>query len=115
MEPFTFDSTNPTAHGAKISAVIRHILASRSDQPNAFGAKIPVKTTLNVDRWEHLLCDYDDKIVVEFLKYGWPINYCSTQLPHSILRNLSSALAFADHVRHYIETELSFDAIARFF
>ena len=49
---------------------------------------------------------------LEFLKYGWPINYCSTQLPHSTLRNHLSALAFADHVRHYIETELSFDAIA---
>ena len=47
-----------------------------------------------------------------FLKYGWPTNNCSTQLRHSTLRNHPSALAFADHVRHCIATELSFDAIA---
>ena len=51
------------------SAFIRHILASRSDQPNAFGYKIPVATALKVHMWAQLLRHYDDKIVVEFLKF----------------------------------------------
>lgn len=62
--------------------------------------------------WAHLLRHYDDKIVAEFLKYGWPINYSSNQLPLSTLHIHQSALTFADHVRHYIKTELSFGAIA---
>jgi len=62
--------------------------------------------------WEDLLLGYHDKIVVEFLKYGWPINYCASQSPHSTMCNHPSPLAFPDHVRHYIPTELSFGAIA---
>ena len=58
------------------------------------------------------MLDYHDKIVVEFLKYGWPINYTASQSPHSTMCNHPSALAFPDHVRHYIQTELSFGAIA---
>jgi len=50
--------------------------------------------------------------VVEFLKYGWPINYSASQSPHSTMCNHPSALAFPDHVRHYIQTKLSFGAIA---
>ena len=100
-----------TAPSTDTSAIIRHILASRSAQPNAFGAKIPVPTALKVHMWAHLLRHYDDKIVAEFLKYGWPINYSSHQSPLSTPHNHQSALAFADHVRHYIKTELSFGAI----
>ena len=116
MSPRTETSSHcfvrPSAPNIATSAIIRHILASRSDQPNAFGEKIPVPTALNVHMWDHLLRHYDDKIVAEFLKYGWPINYSSHQLPLSTSHNHPSALTFADHVRHYIKTELSFGAIA---
>ena len=55
---------------------------------------------------------YDDKIVVKFFNYGWPINYKSHQLQQSTQHNLPSALAFSDHVRAYIKAELSFTTIA---
>ena len=60
--------------------------------------------------WAHLLHHYDDKIVAEFLKYGWPINYSSHQSPLSTPHNHQSALTFADHICHYIKMELSFGA-----
>ena len=41
--------------------------------------------------WNHLLLDYDDKIVVKFFNYGWPINYKSHQLQQSTQHNLPSA------------------------
>ena len=105
-------SLNDNTQSSNDSAVIRHILASRSDSPNAFGSKIPVYTALKINRWEDLLLDYHDKIVVDVLKYCWPINYRASQSPHSTMCNHPSALAFPDHVRHYIQTELSFGAIA---
>ena len=89
-----------------------HILASQSDQPNTFWEKMPVPTALNIHMWDHLLLDFDDKIVVKILKGGWPINYQSHQLPPPIQHNHPSALAFMDHVRTYIKAELSFNAIA---
>ena len=103
---------NAKTQSFNISAVIRHIPASRSDSPNAFGSKIPVHTALKINMWEDLLLDYHDKIVVEFLKYGWPINYSASQSPHSTMCNHPSALAFPYCVQHYIQTELSFGAIA---
>ena len=105
----------PTAPSTDTSAIIRHILASRSAQPNAFGTKIPLPTALKVHMWVHLLRHYDDKIVAEFLKNRWPINYSSHQSPLSTPHNHQSTLAFADHVCHYIKTELSFGASAGHF
>ena len=61
---------NAKTQSFNISAVIRHIPASRSDSPNAFGSKIAVHTALKINMWEDLLLDYHDKIMVEFLKYG---------------------------------------------
>ena len=49
-----------TTQSSNVSAVIRHILASRSDSPNAFGSKIPVYTALKINMWEDLLLDYHD-------------------------------------------------------
>ena len=61
---------NANTQSFNISAVIRHILASPSDSPNAFGSKIVVHTALKINMWKDLLLDYHDKITVEFLKYG---------------------------------------------
>ena len=44
----------PRAPSTATSAIICHILASRSDQPNAFRDKIPVPTALKVHMWSHL-------------------------------------------------------------
>ena len=40
--------------------------------PNRFGAQIPLQTKWNLDRMEVLLNDYEDKEVVEWMRYGWP-------------------------------------------
>lgn len=72
---------------------------------------MPVPTALNIHKWYHLLHDFDDKIVVEFLTDGWLINYQSLQLPPPIQHNHPSALAFMDHVHTYIKAELCFNAI----
>ena len=101
-----------TALSPTTSVVICHILASQSHQPNTFWEKMPVPTALNIHMWDHLLRDFDDRIVVKLLKDGWPINYQSHQLPPPIQHNHPSALAFMDHVRTYIKAELSFNAIA---
>ena len=86
---------NANTQSFNISTVIRHILASGSDSPNAFGSKIPVHTALKINMWEDLLLDYHDKIVVEFLRYGWPINYSASQSPHFHSVQSSFCLGFS--------------------
>jgi len=58
------------------------------------------------------LSNYHDNIVVDFLTYGWPINYTACTRPVSSSPNHPSALNFDSHVQAYIDTELSYNAIA---
>lgn len=74
--------------------VVAYILASQSPQPNAYGAKIPVSSQLNISVWRHYLTDYVDHVVVNFLQFGWPINYTSSVLPQPTHTNHQSALAY---------------------
>lgn len=50
--------------------------------------------------------------MVDFLTYGWPINYTASTRPVSSSHNHPSALNFDSHVQAYIDTELSYNAIA---
>lgn len=47
-----------------------------------------------------------------FSRFGWPVNYSVSTLPHSTAANHPTAQQFADHVQCYIDTELSYKAIA---
>ena len=92
--------------------MIQHLLVSKSEYPNAFGARLPVITQLNISAWEFYLQSYHDAHVVDFLRFGWPVSYTAENLPTSSSSNHPSAVDFADHVEHYINTELGYHAIA---
>lgn len=49
--------------------------------PNALGARITLKSRLNLEKWEHYLADYHDKEVCSFLRFGWPLGYSGDQPP----------------------------------
>ena len=44
-------------------------------------ARIPIQTTLNIAEWIQRLSNYHDKVICEYLEFGWPINYCNQTLP----------------------------------
>ena len=56
---------------------------------------------------------YDDKIVVDFLEFGWPINCDTTVLPKSTLQNHGSAAgANGERILNtYISKELSYQSV----
>ena len=58
------------------------------------------------------MCNKMDKMVIDFLSYSWPINYTAPTRPVSSFHNHPSASQFASHVQDYIDTELSWNAIA---
>ena len=49
--------------------------------------------------------------MVDFLRYGWPINYTATTRPVSS-HNHPSAPNFDSRVQAYLDTELPYNAIA---
>ena len=63
---------NSMPNGSLIDAhyVIRH-----SGKPNFFGARIPVTSQLNVDKWEELLQGYWDQQLLQLLRFGFPLDF----------------------------------------
>lgn len=81
------------------------------DSPNFERAKIPISSKFNLPLWEQYLQAYHDKIIVDFLRYGWPINYASHDTPVSTMKNHSSALTDVHILHSYTEKELEAQAI----
>lgn len=79
--------------------------------PNFMQAKIPVQSHLNIYQWELALQCYHDKQVCDYLKFGWPVGYLHSTYPVAIPVNHKSALEYPDHVKKFIQTELSFNAL----
>ena len=59
---------------------------------NFVSAQVPVPTSFDLDTWNTHLHNYDDNLIVQHLRHGWPISYQSDVLPSSTLQNHSSAV-----------------------
>lgn len=79
--------------------------------PNFLGAQMTVPSQLNLHQWEIELVDYHDKEICHFLRCGWPVGYHLNKPPVAVHENHASARMHDAHVKHYIKTELSHDAI----
>ena len=74
-------------------------------------ARIPIPSGLNIDAWEHYLVDYEDREIVDFLHFGWPSSFDHQSPLMSTLKNHSSGLSYPRHIEHYIEKEISKQAL----
>lgn len=57
------------------------------------------------------LLHYEDQIIFDFLQFGWPTGYALSVLLKSTPVNHSSALAFKDHVQHFLDTEIAYNTL----
>lgn len=101
----SFDSVN-VSNFSKV-----HELVFQSGKPNFAYCKIPVQSNFNVDLWEHLLTDYHDQRVVDFIKYGWPLNYTKDVLPNPPSRKQNYFSKYASFIDAYLVKELNKGAI----
>ena len=90
---------------------ILHNLIKNSGVYNFQKCRIRVPSDLNIEQWRAYLLDYDDRMVVEFLEYGWPVNFVSDVLPVSDLRNHKGARDFGYAVDIFIESEIANERI----
>ena len=79
---------------------------------NYKGARQRVPSGLNIQAWRERLRFYQDRNLVEFLEYGWPINYDRESCLCTMLSNHASALGYPEHIDFYIDTEIGNDALA---
>lgn len=76
-------------------------------------ARIVVNKKWNTDLFEQLLEGYEDQQVVEFAKYGWPIDRDGTvPLPAVSGRNHRGATEFPEAVNEHIKNEIRLQALA---
>ena len=77
-------------------------------KPNYLCARVPVPTHWDLDLLGSLLEDYEDKLVVDFLRYGWPMSRSILPLTNGSAKvNHKEALEFPDAINHYLATEHS--------
>ena len=88
-----------------------HKEVKKHNLPNYLGARIPVRSQLNISHWESTLSEYWDKQLLECIRFGFPLGFNRLcPLRHDI-GNHKSALEFPEHVDKYIEEEQKFGAI----
>ena len=94
------------------SDIARHEQVFQKGYPNRWGARIPINSRWNLDLMESLLKDYEDKEVVEWLRYGWPTGSLPTLAPPEMAtRNHKGATDFPEQLTKYIHKEASYGAV----
>ena len=84
--------------------------------PSRWGARRPVKTKWNLDRFKELLQEYEDREVVEWIRYGWPTGRLPV-LPEPAITN-SNHKGATDHpeaLQKYIKKENEHGAIMGYY
>ena len=104
---------SPTSASVRLSPIHMNIFQQVRDSnlPNYLSARIPVPSEMNCDAWDHLLSDYHDKEVCQFLRFGWPSSYTAPHIPTPTHRNHPSATAYTSDIEAFLEKEVSKGAL----
>ena len=87
-------------------------LVVASGVPNYKCARIPLTSGFNWDYIEHHIQDYHDKIILDYIKFGFPLSIMADQVIESGAEdNHSSAKAYSDEVSQFISEELEYEAL----
>ena len=98
------------AAAANLKGIYERVTAS--GQYNFAKARIRVPSGLSVEAWRRYLVDYPDQGLVDFLEFGWPVNFDRrSQLIASGI-NHPSARQHQEDIAFYIATETRFGALA---
>ena len=75
------------------------------------GPRVKVPTCLDLHKWEEYLCTYIDNLVIDSLKYGWPLNFQGDFIPESTFSNHPSAVRLPTVLQEHVAKELAFSSI----
>ena len=89
-----------------------YVAATAGGPVNATGARVRVPSGLCIDAWARYLQDYSDTNLVDFLAYGWPINFDRNMPLQSTFVCHPSAKQHSTDIDFYIATEIACVALA---
>ena len=80
--------------------------------PNYACARIPLISGLNIAEWERELRDYHDPLLLQYLKFGFPLSLVHPQdLFNTAITNHHSANQFPEAIQKYLQEECSLGAM----
>ena len=89
--------------------IAQHAVVCRGGYPNRWGE---VESSWNINRFGELLIDYEDKEVVEWLRYGWPTGRLPTLAAPSLsTKNHKGATDYPQQMTKYIKKEAKYGAV----
>ena len=94
----------------RLVALFEHVHAS--GKYNFQGCRIPV-SKLNMKMWRKRLSNYSDKIVCDYLEYGFPLDFNkNNKLSYDERRNHKGAKDYPEFIQKYLKKECSASRIA---
>ena len=78
---------------------------------NFEGARVRVPSGLSMAAWREYLDGYEDKNLVDFLEYGWPVYCQQSAMLTPTYHNNPSAANYPQDIEHYIRVESGFGAL----
>ena len=78
-----------------------------SGAPNYLVCRLPIDCPWNIEKLEQLLEGYHDKEIIEFFKYGWPIDAHNTEINTNIPHNQKGVHENLDQVKECLQDELN--------
>ena len=80
--------------------------------PNCAQARFPLKSGLNLDKWEEVLDGYPDKMLLQYLKFGFPLSLTHPEHLHNTrVKNHYSANQHPVAIQEYLQKEIQLGAI----
>ena len=89
-----------------------HSIVKESGVFNYMGPRIRVPTELNINNWRSVCGNYSDRLILDYLEFGFPlcVNRNDLQFSTSVV-NHYSAVNYPEDVDTYFNKELSHQAI----
>ena len=77
--------------------------------PNYLQAKVPIPSGHNMANWRNMLSDYPAIELIDFLEFGWPIDYAIKPIPTYV--NHASEQDVKSHVLPFVVKECNLQAM----
>ena len=107
--PLAFSFNSPSDQAARLFSLVAVLNEVREFAfHNFLGAQCPVASNVNVDSWSRYLDHYQDRVILDFLHYGWPVNYTSSVLASSTFHTHPSAAKNYDYLSSYTLKDFSY-------
>ena len=83
----------------------------KSALPNYLATRASVPSALKITAWRDLLKGYHDTQLVDYLDFGWPLDYVAPHPPALNFKNHETRDGFIPHIKTFLDTELAHGAI----